>query len=213
MSCPICSKRKPQRYCPAKVETICAVCCGTEREVTIDCPADCPYLIAAHRYEEEHRKPLEFADIPFPNVSFPRDVIHEHENVIVGLGLTILKFAATHPDTTDAAALQALRALAEDTRTLTSGIYYEKPPNAPLPRALYEELTKFLAYVKQREEERAGFPTIKDSEVFYVVVFLLRLGTQRTNGRPRSRAFLEFLRSQYPATPELAPEQSRIIVP
>ena len=212
MSCPICSKRKPQRYCPAKVETICAVCCGTEREVTIDCPADCPYLITAHRYEEEHRKPIEFAELPFPDVSFSRDVIHEHETVVVGLCLTVLKFAAVHSELTDTEILQGLSALAETTRTLTSGIYFERPPDAPLPRALYDELTKFLADVKQHEAQRAGFPTVKDSEVFYVLVFLIRLGTQRTNGRPRSRAFLGFLRTQYPAKPELTREQSRIIV-
>ncbi len=49
MSCPICEKRKAARFCPAKGEKICAVCCGTEREVTIDCPSDCAYLLAAHR--------------------------------------------------------------------------------------------------------------------------------------------------------------------
>ena len=42
VSCPICEKRKAQRFCPAKGEKICAVCCGKEREVIIDCPVDCP---------------------------------------------------------------------------------------------------------------------------------------------------------------------------
>src|SRR6185437_3901085 len=51
VSCPICEKRKPKRFCPAKGEKICAICCGTYREVTIDCPVDCPHLIAARRYE------------------------------------------------------------------------------------------------------------------------------------------------------------------
>ncbi|HYL11354.1 MAG TPA: hypothetical protein VEU31_11495 [Candidatus Acidoferrales bacterium] len=213
MSCPICSKRKPQRYCPAKMDTICAVCCGTEREVTIDCTPDCPYLAAAHRYEEEHRKPIDPASIPFADAHFPRTAIDDHENVVVGIGLAILKFAAVHPDLNDSQALHALQALAETTRTLTSGIYFERPPDAPLSRALYDELAKSLAEIRQREAERAGFPTVKDSEVFYVLVFLLRIGTQATNGRPRSRMFLEFLRSQYPAEPEVAREQPRIIVP
>ena len=56
--CPICSKRRPERFCPAKGKKICAVCCGTEREVTLDCPTDCNYLIKAHQYEREHRQPL-----------------------------------------------------------------------------------------------------------------------------------------------------------
>src|SRR2546430_17653885 len=58
VSCPICDRRKPARFCPAKGEKICAVCCGTEREVTIDCPSDCSYLIAAHRYESKHPRSL-----------------------------------------------------------------------------------------------------------------------------------------------------------
>ena len=37
MTCPICENRKAARFCPAKGENICAVCCGTEREVTISC--------------------------------------------------------------------------------------------------------------------------------------------------------------------------------
>jgi hypothetical protein len=213
VSCPICSKRKPQRYCPAKGETICAVCCGTEREVTIDCPADCPYLVAAHHYEEEHRKPVDSASIPFPDENFRAEIIYEHENVFAGLIFTILKFARAHPDLNDPEVLQALHSLAETTRTLARGVYFERPPDAQLPRALYDDLTGFLAEVKQRGAESSGFPTAKDSEVFYILVLLLRLGTGRTNGRPKSRAFLEYMRSRYPAAPELAREQPRIIVP
>ena len=41
MSCPICEKRPAKRFCPAKGEKICAICCGEGREVTIDCPMDC----------------------------------------------------------------------------------------------------------------------------------------------------------------------------
>jgi hypothetical protein len=35
----------------------------------------------------------------------------------------------------------------------------------------------------------------------------------RTNGRPRSRRFIEFLRAQFSQAPELKREESRIIVP
>ena len=52
-TCAICAKRRPERFCPAKGEKICAPCCGREREVTLDCPPDCAYLIAAHRYEQQ----------------------------------------------------------------------------------------------------------------------------------------------------------------
>lgn len=213
MLCPICEKRKPSRYCPAKAAKICAVCCGTEREVTIDCPADCRFLISAHRYEDKHRKSVEEGEIPFHDVRFSSEAINARQPVVSGLGMTILKFAATQPSLSDPDAFAALRALADTYKTLRTGIYYEKPPDAPLQRALYGELAQFLEQTKQEEAKRAGFSTLKDSEILYVLVFLLRLGSLRTNGRPRSRRFLEFLRSQFPTAPELAREQPRIVVP
>jgi len=111
--CPICKKRKPERYCPAKGEKICAVCCGTEREVTIDCPPDCPYLAAAHRYEDEHRKPVHPAMCLFLEVHVSPDLIHDRRPVVAGLAFTILKFAAGQRALADADALAALSALAE----------------------------------------------------------------------------------------------------
>ena len=213
MSCPICNKRKPERYCPAKGEKICAVCCGTEREVTIDCPADCSYLVAAHRYEEEHRKPVPTAEVPFPDVAFSPDLIHERRPVVSGLSYTILKYAVGQPSLVDADALAALAALAETYRTLGSGIYYEKPPDAALPQGLYAELVKMIQDFKQQNADRPGFDRLKDTEIFHLLVFLLRVGRHRTNGRPRARGFLTFLRAQFPQAPELARAQSRIITP
>jgi hypothetical protein len=53
----------------------------------------------------------------------------------------------------------------------------------------------------------------KDSEIFQLLAFLYRMGLLRTNGRPRSRRFVEFLRGQFPGAHELKREESRIIVP
>jgi hypothetical protein len=213
VSCPICEKRKPKRFCPAKGEKICAVCCGVEREVTIDCPSDCPYLAAARRYEREHSKPLSPNDLPYPDLDFSMDLVHERSAAISGLGYTVLKFANENRATADSEALAALGALAETYRTLGTGIYYERPPEAPLPRSLYGRLVEFLHEYKKQEAERVGLSGLKDSEVFYLLVFLLRIGRHETNGRPRSRAFLDFLRARFPRTAETEREASRIIVP
>ncbi len=212
MLCPICNKRRPERFCPAKGEKICALCCGTEREVTIDCPSDCSYLLAAHRYEEGHRKPLSARDAPFPDVHFSPDLIHERRPVVSGLGYAILKFAAAQSSLVDADVLAALAALAETYRTLISGIYYERPPAYAVARLLYDELNRFLQELKQQDAQRTGFTNLKASEIFYLLVFLQRVGHARTSGRPRARGFLQFLRAQYPQA-ELEPEQPRIIMP
>src|SRR5262249_1830046 len=53
--CPLCSTRSAKRFCPAKGEKICAICCGAKREVEIYCPSDCTYLRAGREYESEKR--------------------------------------------------------------------------------------------------------------------------------------------------------------
>jgi len=212
VSCPICEKRKAERFCPAKAEKICAVCCGREREVTIDCPSDCTYLIAAHRYESEHPRSLP-ADTPLMVETIPKDIIHTHQQLLAQLAFSIAKFCAAQPRAVDTEVLAALEALAQTYKTLSSGLIYERPPQAPLPRELYSALIAFLEEIKKQQAERGPSTSFKDTEVFYLLVFLYRIGLLRTNGRPRSRLFIEFLRGQFPQAPELQREPSRIIVP
>jgi hypothetical protein len=209
--CPICGKRKPTRFCPAKGEKICAVCCGTEREVTIDCPVDCPYLIAAHRYEDEHQREIP-ADTPLLDVKVPADLVHTHQQLMAAIAFSIAKFCASHAETTDSDVLVGLQALAETQRTLTTGIYYETQPTGLIARELYSAVNSFLNELK-RQVQQAGRATPKDSDIFHLLIFLYRMGLLRTNGRPRSRRFIEFLRSQFPESQEVKREESRIIVP
>jgi len=212
VSCPICEKRKAARFCPAKGEKICAVCCGTEREITIDCPADCAYLVSAHRYEDEHQRSLP-ADTPLLEEKIPQDIVHTHQQLMAAMAFSIAKFCAAQPAATDPDVLAALQSLAQTYKTLSSGILYEKRPDAPVPRELYAALVAFVDEVRKQQAERATGPRLKDSEVFFLLVFLYRMGLLRTNGRARSRRFIEFLRSQFPQAPELKREESRIIVP
>ncbi len=212
MPCPICEKRKPERFCPAKGEKICAVCCGTGREVTIDCPLDCSYLVVAHRYEDGHQRSLP-SDTPLLDEKIPQDIVYTHQQLMAALAFSIAKFCAAQPTAVDADVLAAILSLAQTYKTLTSGIIYERPPDAPLPRELYAALVVFLAEVKKQQAERANSAGFKDSDLFFLLVFLYRMGLLRTNGRPRSRRFIEFLRGQFPQSPELQGEESRIIVP
>jgi len=217
-TCPICGKRRPERFCPAKGEKICAVCCGTEREVTLDCPADCSFLIAAHRYEAEHRAPLKEADLPFHDVRFPPNLIYDQQPLLSALSQTIAAFFAEHRELTDRDALAAVTSLAETYRTLGSGIYYEKPPTAPVAASLYATLAGFFDDYKKQASERAGIlaspaqPVFKDTDLFHLLVFFARICRTRTNDRPRARIFLEFLHTQFPPAAR-QPEPSRIIVP
>jgi hypothetical protein len=213
MTCPICEKRPAKRFCPAKGEKICAICCGREREVTIDCLPSCPYLIAAHRYEAEHRKAISPDEFPYRDLQVSPDFVYQHWPVVSGVAHTILGFQTQDKNLHDVAAIQAIEALAETYRTLGTGIYYERPPDAPEPRALYGSLGQFLAEFRKSESGRTHSPGLKDSDIFHLLVFLLRVGKQETNGRPRSRAFLGFLGDRFPLPAEAVQEPPRIIVP
>jgi hypothetical protein len=211
--CPICEKRRAERYCPAKGEKICAIDCGTEREVTIDCPSDCAYLIAAHRWELNHARQLPDEEIPFPDVSFPADMIHTRQAVLAGMGFAVLVHHAGERSLNDRDVFSALQAMAETYRTLLSGIYYEKPPDNPVAAGLYAAFAKFFEEEKKDAGEHPQLPPLKDTEIFHLLVFFLRFGKLRSNGRPRSRAFIEFLRAQFPSQVGLTKEEPRIIVP
>jgi len=194
-------------------EKICAIDCGTGREVSIDCPSDCAYLLAAHRWEQEHPKPLAESEIPFPDVSIPGDLIHTRQTVLSGIGFTVLIYGAEQRSLRDADVLAAAQAMAETYRTLLSGIYYEKPPDNPVAAGLYAALAKFFEDEEKHEAEHPETPALKDSEIFHLLVFFLRFGWLRSNGRPRTRAFIEFLRAQFPREAGLMKEEPRIIMP
>jgi hypothetical protein len=211
--CPICEKRRADRYCPAKGEKICAVDCGTGREVTIDCPSDCSYLLAAHRWEESNPKPILKTEMPFAEVSFPSELLHTRQNVLSGLGYTVLIYAADQRALNDADVFESVQAMAETYRTLISGIYYEKAPAGPVAAGLYAALAKFIEDEKKHEAEHPQVAPLKDLEIFHLLVFFLRFGKLRSNGRTRTRAFLEFLRSQFPREVVPAKEEPRIIMP
>jgi len=213
VSCSICEKRPPKRFCPAKGEKICPVCCGRERETRIDCPLDCPHLITARRYEAEHRKPVQPEDLPYRDLQVRPDFVYEHWDVVAGLAATILQFQIQNNELNDSGTASAIEALAETYRTLGTGIYYERPPDAPLARALYGQLGQSLQEFRRERAARVGSASLKDSEIFQLVAFLLRVAKQETNGRARSRAFLDFLRIRFPLPAAAAREPSRIIVP
>jgi hypothetical protein len=187
------------------------VCCGTEREVTIDCPADCGYLVAAHRYEDQH--PRTFPEgTPLLDVRITSDLVHANGQLLSAIAFTIAKFCAQHPATTDPDVLASLKALAETYKTLSTGIIYEQRPAIPVQGELYDALSSFLTEKRQKAAQTSG-GRLKDAEFFQLLVFLFRMGLLRTNGRPRSRRFIEFLRGQFPGAQELKREESRIIVP
>jgi hypothetical protein len=196
VACPICDKRKAKRFCPARAETICTVCCGTEREVSIDCPSGCAYLVESRKHDLGRRE-VEWASVPFADTKIPSSFVVQHEPLILALGYAICLNARDNPALTDTDAIAGVRALAEAYQTLSSGIYYEKPPDYAVQRGLYDALKAAIEDYRQTETRNAGIQTVRDSEIRDALIFLAQLGATRANGRPKGRAYLDLLRGQF----------------
>jgi hypothetical protein len=73
-----------------------------------------------------------------------------------------------------------------------------------------------LKEYRDAEQKHVGYSNLRESDMLKALVFLVRLGYGRTSGRPKSRAFVDFLLAQFPEKPAVAATQeagSRIIVP
>jgi len=211
--CPICQKRKAKRFCPAKGEMICSVCCGTEREVTIDCPSECPFLASSRQYDWERReREFDWSVLPFPEVKVPPSFARDHDTLLAAISYAIVKYARDTRPLVDADALAALQALAEAYRTLTSGLYYEKPPDYIYQRQLYDALKAAIEEYKKTEAQRLAAMSTHDSDIRDALIFFTQLGARYTNGRPKSRAYLDFLRSQLHAE-DASKAETRIVLP
>lgn len=197
MICPICNKRKATRFCPAKSASICAVDCATEREVTIDCPSDCPHLVASRQYEGERRE-IDWSQIPFSEVKVSPSAFYNHERLLDAIAYAVCDFAAEYRTLVDSDVIAAFRTLAESYETLAKGIYYEKALDDRLQHGLYARMKEAIAAYKKDEAARAGMTTaLRDETVRDALIFFTQVGATRSNGRPKGRAYLDFLRREF----------------
>ena len=217
MSCAICQIRKEKRFCPAVHGRICALCCGTEREVTLDCPSDCVYLQQARRHERARKlEELDQAAL-FPKVEVRDQVLYEREPLLVGLTFGVVKAARADRQLRDRDAIAALSDLASAyERIVNSGLHYEPASANPIQQALAAELRRMIAEYRELEARHLGYASLRDSEALAVIVFLLRTALAQTSGRPKSRAFIDAMMARFPEkTGIVAPEESgsRIVMP
>ncbi len=237
LSCVICEERKEKRFCPAVHGKICPQCCGEQREVTLDCPSDCPYLLQARQQGREHaaqngERPSHLdRDAMFPEIEIAEQFLYEREELILGLGFALAKTAragrslADHSLTlalTDRDLIAAVSSLVKSCQTLVNSSLIYEPPTANLAhqslvRDIAREVETMVREFRAAEEQHLGHTRLRDSDVLKALVFLLRMGSARTSGRPKSRAFVDFLFAQFPAKASVlaGPEEaaSRIVIP
>jgi hypothetical protein len=215
VNCVLCGIRKPRRHCPAVHGDICTVCCGTEREQSLDCPLECTYLQEAH----EHERPpeLDAATIPNQDIAVTEDFLRDNEVIMALLALALYEGALQQPGVTDYDVRDALEALVKTTRTLEAGIYYESVPDNKFAAGIAAFVQAKIADLRKRELEATGISSIRDGTLLRILAFLQRLEYSRNNGRKRSRAFIDFLRGFYLPSQEDAetiaePGEPRVIL-
>jgi hypothetical protein len=218
LTCAICEIRKEKRFCPAVHGRICPQCCGEQRQVTLDCPPDCTYLLQAR----EHEKPRTADQIDpaglFLQVEVSDQFMYEKEHLLMGLTYALAKAARADRALNDQDLISALSVLAASyERRAKSGLYYEPPLTSEPQRRAVAEIETMVKEYREAEQQHTGHSTLRDSDVLKALVFLVRLSYGRTSGRPKSRAFVEFLFTQFPEQQPavVAPQEagSRIILP
>jgi hypothetical protein len=195
--CKLCGKRRARRRCPAVHGDICAICCGTERELSLSCPLECEFLQEAHRRE----KPVlvDEKDLSDPDVPVTEEFLRDHEELLVFCMVSLVHASLRTASATDADALEALGALIKTYRTAESGLLYETRPVNTIAASVQRALAESLADYQKIRTERENLH-FRNAEILAVLVFLRRMGQQNQNGRPRGRMYLDLLKQMTPAT-------------
>src|SRR5208283_6107919 len=184
--------------------------CGEQREVTLDCPSDCPYLLQARQQAREHAtthhakaeneqpRPMD-REALFPEVEIAEQFLYEREELILGLSFALAKNARADRSLMDRDLIAALSSLGTRYQTLVnSHLIYEKPTANLAHQSIAREIETMVREFRAAETQHIGHSRLRDSEVLKALVFLLRMGWGRTSGRPKSRAFVDFLFAQFP---------------
>jgi len=199
LSCSICNLRKEKRFCLALHGRICAQCCGEQREVTLDCPAECPYLQQARL----HEKPREFGETPpaetFPAIALREEFISEHEMLIAGILQTLGRVTRADRSLHDRDLIGSLANMAQSYQTLiASGLVYQEALPNPVQLAVISVLQELFEEFREVEQKNRGYTTLKDGDVLQGLVFMLRLIHMHSSGRPLARGFIDFLQERFP---------------
>jgi len=209
-TCPLCSERAGKRYCPAKDSKICAVCCGTKREVEIDCPSSCPYLKASRSYESE--KPIPDPELAAKMHTFSDRFVEEFHAVLDVLTVGILEERSNAPWLVDRDVMEVLKALKATLKTLSSGIYYESLPEAPTQHALFRRLKQIVDELMQ-PDPGGTHRVLKVSEAMDALDFLTIVLQANSSVRPKSRRYLDWISERFGGRMPSEPPSSGLILP
>ena len=157
--CDICEKRRAKRFCPGIRNDICPICCGEEREVSVDCPWDCEFLQQARQREEPRE--LDPDEIPNKDIEITDRFLRQNEQLFLGVAGALLE-AAAQTSAVDNDVREAFAAMIKTHLTLESGIIYESRSNNPYASAIQQHLNAAIEQFRQEAAQQAGVTTIRD---------------------------------------------------
>jgi len=147
----------------------------------------------------------------FAQVLVEEDFLDAHPLLFEDLAESISQNALGNSALRDRDVIEALVALVRSFETrANSGLHYEPTPPSLAQQALVEELREVIADYDQERQDMDD-PHLDDRDALKALVFFLRLALDRSSGRPLSRAFLDFLRTEF--MKDEKDKQSRIVLP
>ena len=207
--CPLCSHRQGKRYCPAVAEQICAVCCGTKREIEIDCPSSCSYLKASRTYELE--KPIPYPQVADKVHNYDERFIQRYQQILDAVTGSVLEERLTSAWLVDNDVIEVFKSLNATMKTLSSGLYYESLPETPVRLSLFRRLKSVLDEF-MKPDPGAARNALKVTEAIEVLDFLTLVAQANSSVRPKSRRYLDWLADRFGVLPP-AVQSSGIILP
>jgi hypothetical protein len=165
MVCPLCQQRQARRACPAVGREICAVCCGTKRQVEIACPAACGYLAASQAHPPASVRKQQERDVGF--LMAVREGLSARESELFWVILTFLAGMRADPVVrlADDDLAEAAGALAATYETASRGLIYEHRPQSLASQRLVTELKTFLETLVREADAAAARAVERDAAV------------------------------------------------
>ena len=154
----------------------------------------------------------------FPEVEISEQFLYQREELILGLSFALAKSARADRSLMDRDLIAALSSLARSyQRLVNSSLIYEERTANIAHQSIAHEIETMVREFRAAEQQHMGQTRLRDSDVLMALVFILRMALGRTSGRPKSRAFSDFLFAQFPerqsAIAGADESSSRIVIP
>ena len=187
------------------------MCCGAERENTVDCPFDCVYLREA-RAREKPNDITALESVPFMDIRVPERFLRENSTAAEMVAMTVVEAVLSTPGAIDYDVREALEALVRTYKTLQSGLVYESRPSNPIAANIYDSFQQNVARRRKEISSQTGV-SVRDADIMAMLLVLQRDEYRYNNGRKRGRAFLDHISSFFPehAAP-MNPQTSSLIL-